>query len=172
MTAFLTFAVQSLNISNFLPVQSLYVPMITVYFIFSILLTFVALLWFWIMNYYTGKPLPFILYHAGLFSKNALFWIYPMPSTTPMVVKKAEETENQVIKMDLNQPVSSGIINSCNLCGMCDKCKDKKEKEDKKKKEKDANDTILQALNYMMFYLLMFCIVCILSIIWIVNAIS
>ena len=45
MTSFLTFAVTSLRVSSDIPVQSDYLPLITLYMILSIFYTFIGFFW-------------------------------------------------------------------------------------------------------------------------------
>lgn len=167
MTAFLTFAVQSLNITNCLPVQSLYVPLIKIYFICSIFITFIALLWFWTQNYYTGKKLPYLLLKTGNICKVILFWIFPKPTTAPVIANKSQEVTAVVAINESNVILSK---NTCNKCEMCSNCKVNKDKEDKKKKEKEIFDSALSAINYMVFYLLIIFITLVMTIIWTINA--
>lgn len=50
MTTFLTFSVYALRVSGDIPVQSDYLPLISVYFIMSSLYTLVSLIWFIVAN--------------------------------------------------------------------------------------------------------------------------
>ncbi len=52
MSCFLTFSVYSLRISQDIPTQSEYLPMISLYFIASILFVLIAFAWFIIENYF------------------------------------------------------------------------------------------------------------------------
>ncbi len=46
MTCFLTFSVTSLRVSGDIPIQSEYLPLITLYFLLSIVYTFLGLIWY------------------------------------------------------------------------------------------------------------------------------
>jgi hypothetical protein len=50
LSVFLSFAVYSLRISSELPVQSEHIPTITIYYIVSIVLTLMVMLWFYLFN--------------------------------------------------------------------------------------------------------------------------
>lgn len=55
MTTFLTFSVYSLRVSGDIPIQSEYVPLITLYFLFSTVFTLVAFLWFLLANHFKER---------------------------------------------------------------------------------------------------------------------
>ncbi len=55
MTTFLTFGVYALRISSDLPVQSEYMPLVSIYFNIAITYTLISLIWFAIANYLVGK---------------------------------------------------------------------------------------------------------------------
>ena len=64
MTSFLTFAVTSLRVSSDIPVQSDYLPLITLYMILSIFYTFIG----FYMFYFYFLILPMVLYAAFIYS--------------------------------------------------------------------------------------------------------
>ncbi len=62
MTTFMTFSVYSVRISNDMPVESNYVPMVTLYFMLGISYAFVSMIWFIIANEFrTRNHIPNIL---------------------------------------------------------------------------------------------------------------
>ena len=172
MTAFLTFAVQSLNIANFLPVQSLYFPLISVYFICSIFVTFLSMFWFWLVNYYTTKNyVPKCLEIIATGVKRYFICIYHKPVVAIKNETVVKETNNS-ITLESSKVSKSEQKIDCNKCEMCTKCKESKEKDDTKKKVKENNDSALQALNYLMCFIVIFLLVCIITIVWLINALN
>jgi hypothetical protein len=72
MTTFLTYSIFSLSTSNSIPMQSEYLPAVTIYYILSTLATFVSFSWFVVENFFRGHkwlPAPLRLY------VNMLRWI-------------------------------------------------------------------------------------------------
>jgi hypothetical protein len=62
MTCILTFAVDSVRISSDIPIQSDYVPKITIYFVLSFFYNLFSIVWFKIYNYMgEKKSIPWIL---------------------------------------------------------------------------------------------------------------
>ena len=162
MTSFLTFAVQSLNLNNSLPVQSLYFPLISVYFMISIFVTFYSLIWFWSVNNFLTKNFPkpiekiAELIQACLFcrcikKKSESDKVKPDKSVviTDLVTDEKKQIETKLAGPSMSQE------NKCNKCDMCSKCKDKtkeeKDKEEKKKKKKENTESLVNALNILMF---------------------
>lgn len=63
MTCFLTYSVYSLNFSNLFPQQSQYLMMITLFFLLSIVWTFISMVWFILYIYFTtAATMPHVLY--------------------------------------------------------------------------------------------------------------
>jgi hypothetical protein len=65
MTTFLTYSIFSLSTSSSIPMQSEYLPAVTVFYILSTLSTFVSFSWFVVENFFRSHkwlPLPLRLY--------------------------------------------------------------------------------------------------------------
>ena len=56
MTGFMTYSVYSLSFSNSTPTQSDFVPILTLYFLFSISFNLFCMCWFVLCNYWTTTP--------------------------------------------------------------------------------------------------------------------
>lgn len=181
MTTFLTFAVQALNFNSFLPVQSLYIPLIIIYFVCSIVITGISFVWFVLQNYLLGKgSLPEWVEKIAAIVKKILFFSFAKSQS------KADRTKNQikpvkenstVFKVNLPntvQTVSTPEVlepfnKPCNKCEMCSKCKQDKEKESKKKDEKKKFDEDVSAIN-LLFLITTFILLVILNVtIWALN---
>lgn len=175
MTSFLTFAVQSLNINNFLPVQSLYFPLISVYFMCSIFCTFFSLIWFWNLNNFTTKKVPKFLEPIAKLMKLILFCLFPKNDKQDNKVKS-----NEIIISDLEPKGKVAIVSSsaseqqkCSKCSIdCMKCKADKEKEDAKKKTKEVNDSNCIALNYLVFFIVFIILAFVNAVVWLSCAFS
>jgi hypothetical protein len=181
MTSFLTFAVQSLNLNNSLPVQSLYFPLISVYFMVSIFVTFYSLVWFWTVNNFTTKSfLPEPLEKFARLIRKCLFCQCSKEKKANKIDKVKQENSTPVIITDLNEkmpieikPVSASMSKEtkcikCDLCSKCDdKAKEDKDKEEKKKKKKENIESLVSALNYLMFICVAIVLAILHLIIWI-----
>ena len=69
MTNLLTVAVYSLKVSGDIPIQSEYIPLISLYFYFSIFFTLISMMWFIIMNNCVTRnklPIFFIKLSSGI----------------------------------------------------------------------------------------------------------
>ena len=55
MTIFLTLAIYSVRIASDFPVQGFYIPIISIYFIMGLLITFLSLVWFAYAEYIRAK---------------------------------------------------------------------------------------------------------------------
>ena len=153
MTAFLTFAVQSVNMANFLPVQSSYYPLISVYFTCSILITFTSLIWFWTCNRFISQKQmpPKLLVMLSNLIRNCLICIYKKEKKVEP--KKVETKRDDIIEVkSLKEPEEMKPIDKpskCNKCEMCSKCQESKDKDDKKKKDVEKIESIIGPLNYL-----------------------
>ncbi len=121
MTTFLTYGVYSVRIASDLPVQSEYLPMISIYFFFGIIFTLISLIWFLVANYYSSKneiPSFFICMSRLKISK-----------TVP--IKITEQTKNK-----------------CHQCQLCEDCELTKQKEKEKKSHQIYIQSCMQIVNY------------------------
>ncbi len=172
MTAFLTFAVQSVNMANFLPVQSSYYPLISVYFTCSILITFTSLIWFWTCNRFVSQKQmpPKLLEMLSNLIRNLLVCIYKKEKKVEP--KKAEMTKkDEIIEVkslkepEDMKPIDIPII-KCNKCEMCSKCQATKDKDDKKKKDVEKIESIIGPLNYLACSIMAFILIAVHLSIW------
>ena len=162
MTSWMTFAVTGLRISGEIPVQSDYLPLITLYILLSILYTFAGFTWFIIANELSKKHrLPGFLLKIAYVVKKALFWIFKEES-------KTTET-NSLIKSDENA-IDNKLVKEMEKCNFCNRCKNCEIRLSNEKNKKMANENIrvnVSALNYLAFFILFLAIfVCNISI-WI-----
>lgn len=109
MTSFLTFSVYALRLSNDLPTQSSFVPLISWYFIFSIILTLCSIAWFYLHNNFLGKgKMPSFIETFSRFLKNFFTCSFACIKLPPEVnkVKPAFENnaENLVSDLENDKP--------------------------------------------------------------------
>jgi hypothetical protein len=157
VTTFLTYGVYSLRVSSDLPVQSQYFPVISYYFLFSILYTLLSLIWFVSANYYLTNKLPKIL--SGLASILNKIWFWKYTSNQVAIIKIA--------------PVQSEDMKPLYKCGKCEECfvcLAKKESDEAKKKKKDKTDHDLKILNEFIFSIMLFLFLITNLIIWLIIA--
>ena len=167
----MTFSVYSLGVSNTMPTQSQYLPMVNLYFMLGITYTFLAYIWFILCNDFQSKNyLPkFLEIVATKFVKKILFWKFehkPVAKVEQMKVEevksdlKDSENSNKSSKNKTNNTSLNTQINlstaKCQACNLCENCLKEKEKEKEKKKQKDLNESNISALNYIMcFFMIM-----------------
>jgi hypothetical protein len=121
MTTFLTFSVYSINTSNSIPMQSEYLPAVTVFFLLSILFALVSLSWFIIENYFRAHkkmPAPVKFYVKIL--RKIEGWLRSLlrkiKSLTKKKVKPQEKSEANSVEARPNDQVRQFfIIRSLNL---------------------------------------------------------
>ena len=95
-------AMISVRVSNDIPIQSEYLPLISLYFVFGILYTFISFNWFIVANVYrTGNYLPKYL---KIFAKIIKYF------HEKMTKKKA----NQIELTQENKVETDGLINLLN----------------------------------------------------------
>jgi len=181
MTTFLTFAVQSLNINNYLPVQSLYIPLISTYFMFSIFITFFSLIWFLIANKFVSKPfLPKPFEKIAKLIQTCLFCIYPevkekVKPVETKIVQQTTENKKETIE-SIEAPSISAVEqpdivkpSKCDKCTMCSKCQEEKDKEKNKKKLKETIEALVNPLNLVVFFFAVIAFILLHVIIWLRN---
>ena len=130
-TGFMTFAVYSLRIASDLPVQSLYLPKISWYFLTSISFSLISMFWFVYQNRCISKSeMPNWLTFLG--EKLKRFFCLCFQANKDEI--KEEERKSHKCKL-------------CDRCKNCDKdfCKD----EEKKKKKKTVEGNC-EAINYFL----------------------
>ena len=179
MTGFMTFSVYSLRISTDMPVQSDFLPKITVYFILSITYSLITMFWFIQRNHWANKnSMPEFLEKFAELLKKFFCLCYPQDNKTSPEKKTEDELRNQeegkVKASELNNDLSNvGFLKNltneaeakeaclnklpekkeelkCNHCNRCEKCEEEfKKDKDKSKKKKDI-ESKLEAINYLM----------------------
>ena len=176
MTSFLTFTVTSLRIAGDIPIQSDYLPLITLYMILSIIYTLFGFIWFTIKDYLLRKKtLPYLLRTIAEISRKLFCSIFisflkqNKVQSNHKVIIVNEKNDN----IDTNMPNTLNIdlykqspVEKCSNCvNLCKKCqKDaEKSKSDKEKNKNIENDVKL--LNKLVFSLLfIFIFICNVSI--------
>ena len=161
MTTFMTFSVYSVRISGDMPVESNFLPMVTIYFILGITYAFVSMIWFIIANdFITKNKMPKVLIFFASIIKRILFWkfdenqkikILPKPKILNKADVKADDKNilDEKMVQKKNQPELKSI---CHNCDHCTNCKLDKEKEKDKKKKKDVIESNVSALNHFMCF--------------------
>ena len=87
LPTFLTYAVYALRVGNELPVQSDFVPSITIYYTASIILTFISMLWFYYFNkIQASERIPFFLHKVVKWIRKC--WAKITRSETSLLKKK------------------------------------------------------------------------------------
>ena len=176
MTTFMTFSVYSLRISSDMPVESNFVPMVTLYFILSISYTFLSFIWFIIANeFITKNNMPNSLANLACVIKSVLFWkfdkapfwqrkILPKYESGPKAEDKCEtkptnkEPNDKMPQPELSKP-ETPIKSPCNNCNICESCLKEKGKEKDKKNKKDTNESNVSALNHLVGFIMLLIVV-------------
>lgn len=137
MTCFLTLTVNSVRVSNDIPIQSDYLPNISVYFLISIVYPFLSILWFITRNYFeTHSYLPTILQKFA----NKLLKL----KSKIKKVKPIQRTSKQEIEI---------IEAKCNFCNRCSKCETKTRQDGEKIEAKKNLESKIISLNYFVLFL-------------------
>ena len=137
MTTFLTFALYSVRISSEFP-KSDTVPLITIYFVLSILFPFLSLVWFAIKDdlIKESQSLPLCLTKFSHALKKSIFFCF-------FTTTSKDDDESKVSKAKL--------IEKCKKCDLCTKCNSEIDKEKKKKNTKSELEENLDAITYFLF---------------------
>ena len=165
MTTFMTFSVYSLRIASDMPVESNFVPMVTLYFVLGISYTFLSLVWFIIANHFIAKnALPNFLTEFASFLKRILFWKYdaqPLWRHTKAKVDLAEikdvdnldnSAENPSDKK--NENMTSTEKSTCFTCDQCFECRKDKANEREKAKNREITEKDISVLNHFMCFVM------------------
>ena len=135
LTIFLSYAVYALRISADLPVQSEFIPFITIYYIASIFLTFLSMLWFCFLNrMQTKSHIPLLLRKlAILVTNNRILRIVfknkknlYKKSDDICVIEKKNQTinANQSIEIEIESTIDkSASISKSSVCTPIEKNK-------------------------------------------------
>ena len=175
MTVFLTFGVYALKINGDMPVQSQYIPIVSVYFIVAALYTLFSLIWFILANYFATKsyiPKPLALVADKVHD------IFDCESKKKPLQKSAPvypipEKENHIEQETVDQsffakpPTKEDSLvwrkksgNNVQLpvktpkCDSCNKCQDCEINEKEKKIAKKILDKNLKTLNLLAFLII------------------
>ena len=149
MTIFLTLGVYGINVANIFPLQSDYIPTITIYFIMGITYTFLCLLWFVYAEYLKSKDkMPPFLIKVSNFGKILCFCSFRKSPGLPIISPKT--LEEKVDKIELKKEYN------CNNCEACNNCLKQKDAENKKADETKQKASNIKALNYMVFWFILF----------------
>ena len=153
----MTFAVYQLGIGGYLPVQSLYLPDISWYFVTSISYNLITMIWFVYQNHcLTKAEIPGWLGFCG----EKLKKIFCLCLPTDKNKQKFEDSGKKIITVEENPK------GKCDLCDRCEKCESDYEKEEAKKKKKKDYESKLESLNYFIFIILLITLVITQILIW------
>lgn len=135
MKLFLTLAVYSVRIQSTFPSQATITPLIAVYFTITIVLVFLAYIYFVVKDYLDNRDdLPEWLLKTGVF-----------------FIEKLNQKET---KEGIEMSEKTGL--KCNKCALCDDGEAEKQKQKEKKDRKDQNTKILRGLNWVVFIMFLF----------------
>lgn len=104
MACLLTLTVNSVRVSNDIPIQSDYIPTITIYFVISIFYPFISMFWFVIRNHFEKKCyLPVKIIRFVDFFINCK--------------KCRTKSKHRVVKKEEVSQIEQAYVNSCSQCG-------------------------------------------------------
>ena len=146
MTGFLTFAVYALRIASDMPIQSDYMPVITIYFLTSITYNMIAFFWFIYRNHVATKnDMPKFLENFGNSLKKVFCLCFRVTKTVP----HKEETKKTNEPIAVTIPKEEVKKTKCRFCDRCSDCEAAlKVDKDKRKKERESS---IEAINYLFF---------------------
>ena len=160
--------------------------MVSLVFVFSILYTFVSMVWFILANEFgTKNKMPKCLKAVASCVKRILYWIFDekpfwkrkinqINAKTEIIEvivisQKDQELNNQNGKLkDEAKPIEVPIKSTCFNCGFCEMCQKDKEKEKKKKNDKESSESNVSALNYLVCFIMASTMVTCNLIIWLI----
>ena len=149
MTTFLTFGVYALRISSDLPVQSEYMPLVSIYFNICILYTLISLIWFAIANYFVDKTrLPKCL---KLFAVKIRSILFSRKRVKQMTSQNNEQRHvDDTIIFNLDNLTNKSIIENSKFGGLNSEYLKKLEK-----KEFDSNLNVLNMFVFLFVFIVM-----------------
>jgi hypothetical protein len=177
ITSWLTFAVNSVRISNDIPVQSEYLPLITLYMLMSMIYTLFAFVWFIIADHLSKtKKIPFIFKLVADTLRKCRPLNYRKVEQKKKIIKPIETTSIKTVEQESYQ-VST--LNSANEVGaeqdirlnenkildsnrnQCYKCNSdivnaEKSKSENEKHEKESQVKTLNLLAFSLIFLFIF----------------
>ena len=186
MTILLTIAVYSVRISSDIPIQSEYLPLISLYFFLSILFTFIAMLWFIILNRFaTNKTMPKLFMVVAEFMMNIIKRKNKQVLVTPATEEKSDNKdeivsiESKINSKQQNNELTAGFSHTKIKCrqkfnclsqALCLKCSQSEEYEKEKINKNKYFESCLQIINNI-FLCILFLIMFISNVaIWIIMA--
>ena len=166
MTILLTIAVYSVRISSDIPIQSEYLPLISLYFFLGILFTFIAMLWFIILNRFaTNKTMPKLFMVVAEFMKNIIKRKNKPVQVTPANEEKSDNKdvsfESKINSNQQNNELTAGLTKiqcrqtiNCLSRDFCSKCSQSKENEKENNIRNKYFESCLQIINSIFFCIL------------------
>jgi hypothetical protein len=166
MTILLTIAVYSVRISSDIPIQSEYLPLISLYFFLSILFTFIAMLWFIILNRFaTNKKMPKLLMVVTEIMMNIIKRKNKPAQVTPATEEKSDNIDEISFESKINSnqqnELTAGLTEkkcrqkfNCLSQALCSKCSQSEDYEKEKKNRNKYFESCLQIINNIFFCIL------------------
>ena len=155
MTILMTYSVYSIRISSDMPVESEYLPLVTLYFMLCIMNTFLAFNWFLIANEFLAKSkTPKLL--TCLASR--IRSIFSLRLKLKLLKRKTDENSSKVspnTELETQGNESNTSKTRCNKCDLCEKCEQKSLSEEEKKVKKELNESNVSLLNYLVWFVLL-----------------
>lgn len=152
MTILMTYSVYSIRISSDMPVESEYLPLVTLYFMLCIMNTFLAFNWFLIANKFLAKSkTPKLLTCLALRIRSVFILNFIKRKTnenSSTVSPNKDELETQANENNTSKT-------RCNKCDLCEKCEQKSLNDEEKKVKKDLNESNVSLLNYFFWFVLL-----------------
>ena len=163
MTMLMTFSVNSVRVSSDMPVESEFLPMVTLYYILGISFVFLAFNWFILANEFSTKNnLPKCLLKCVLITKRIVFWKF---NEKPFWLRRKNVSPSLTLpskdKIFDDTSIKTGVpeiklkeVKTCFNCDLCENCLKLKDAEKEKRSVKELNETNVAALNCFMFFIL------------------
>lgn len=153
MTLFLTFSVYSLRIASDIPVQSDFLPKISIYFILSIIYAQLAMIWFILCNRFTTQgKLPMYLDMFGDKLKLIYFCCFTKENEKINKTTQIDDSQtNKGLSVANGEQNMNTIKHKCNSCDRCNTCDEEHSKTKSKEITKKDVEAKLQAINYLTF---------------------
>ena len=135
MSQFMTLATFSVRSQADVAPQGQFLPMITLYYVLSIMYTFIALIWFIVADHWTTKQnIPKFLGAFAAFIKRILFWIFDeesigrskkvAPEKKEVEKTPTEESSAKTETKALSEEKTSEQTTKSTYCFTCDYCGD------------------------------------------------
>jgi hypothetical protein len=161
MLVLLTLGVYSNNISNSLPLQSDYIPLVNIYFLLGIAFSFISLCWFATVEYMKSRAnLPRLMSKIAFVLKKIRHFIYFWERVKQNKASQSFKVKKQIDKsLNFNNFIESTPIiieKVCNKCETCDICLKTKENEKTKADAIKAKLESIKAVNFLVFCFVLF----------------